>query len=417
MSIFLYPIVSNYIASKTQSVAISDYNDMMNELTDEEKANLLEAAQAHNQEMAGQGTAETSDKLKDTTSYADFLKTGNVIGYIKIDKINVNLPIYQGSTDEILERGVGHLETSSMPVGGASTHCILTGHRGLPTSKLFTDLDKIEIGDTFKITAFEQTLTYKVDQIIVVEPEDVSELQIAEGKDYCTLITCTPYMINTHRLLVRGIRIENLDEETGVFDTETNKYYPDKNIYDGVFPILLWIIIIISALTFFITLNDTKDRIFRKKTKKKPIEKISKLDMYPMPIIPVETRERVKIYDLPMLELSEQCHDIEIYDPKTIYILTDEALERIKNETTIIDNIKAKELETKQLENKQEKPEVEKHVININNKNIIKKEKKANKKKNIDKKNIKIAVTAAIVSAITTLGLTYIITKKKNKRD
>lgn len=390
---------------------------MMNELTDEEKTNLLEAAQAHNQEMAGQGTAETSDKLKDTTSYADFLKTGNVIGYIKIDKINVNLPIYQGSTDEILERGVGHLETSSMPVGGKSTHCILTGHRGLPTSKLFTDLDKIKIGDTFKLTAFEQTLTYKVDQIIVVEPEDVSELQIVEGKDYCTLITCTPYMINTHRLLVRGIRIENSDEETGVFDTETNKYYPDKNIYDGVFPILLWIIIIISALIFFVTLNDTKDRIFKKKTKKKSAEKIDKLEIYREPIIPVETRERVKIYDLPILELSEQCNDIDIYDPKTIYILTDEALERIKNETAIIDNIKAKELESKLLEIKQEKPEVEKPIININNKNIIKKEKKVNKKPNVDKKNIKVAITAVVVSAITTLGLTYIITKKKNKRD
>ena len=134
-----------------------------------------------------------------------------VMGYIKIPKIDVMLPVYHGTEENVLQSSIGHLEGSSLPVGGESTHCLLSGHRGLPSARLFTDLDQLREGDTFTITVLNDTLTYEVDHIWIVEPEDLSHLQIEEGRDLCTLITCTPYGINTHRLLVRGHRIENAD--------------------------------------------------------------------------------------------------------------------------------------------------------------------------------------------------------------
>ena len=132
------------------------------------------------------------------------------MGYLKISKIGVELPIYHGTSDAVLNRGVGHLEGSSLPVGGPSTHCIMSAHRGLPSAKLFTDLDRIEMGDTFQITILDQILTYQVDQIRTVKPTEFDDLLIVDGQDYCTLVTCTPYGINTHRLLVRGVRIETI---------------------------------------------------------------------------------------------------------------------------------------------------------------------------------------------------------------
>ena len=137
----------------------------------------------------------------------------DMIGYLKIDRIGVELPIYHGTSDDVLNRGVGHLEGSSLPVGGENTHSVMSAHRGLPSSKLFTDLDRVEKGDTFQIVILDQVLTYQVDFIKVIEPTDVSNLQIIEGGDYCTLFTCTPYGINTHRLLVRGVRIETIKEK------------------------------------------------------------------------------------------------------------------------------------------------------------------------------------------------------------
>ena len=147
--------------------------------------------------------------------YYDTLKVGDtdIIGYLKIEKIGVELPIYHGTSNEVLNSGVGHLEGSSLPVGGESTHSVMSAHRGLRSAKLFTDLDHLEIGDTFKITVLDQVLTYQVDQVKTVTPKEFEDLQIVEGKDYCTLFTCTPYGINTHRLLVRGISIETITEK------------------------------------------------------------------------------------------------------------------------------------------------------------------------------------------------------------
>jgi sortase A len=145
----------------------------------------------------------------DTLSVMD----NGMIGYLEIDRISVELPIYHGTSDAVLNKGVGHLEGSSLPVGGENTHCVMSAHRGLPSSKLFTDLDRMEIGDTFRIVVLDQILTYQVDFIKIIEPTDVEDLQIIDGGDYCTLFTCTPYGINTHRLLVRGVRIETIKEK------------------------------------------------------------------------------------------------------------------------------------------------------------------------------------------------------------
>lgn len=136
--------------------------------------------------------------------------SNGIMGYVEIPKINCSLPIYHGTTASVLQTAIGHLEWTSLPVGGESTHCVLSGHRGLPSAKLFTNLDKLNEGDIFMLRVMDEVLTYEVDQILIVEPQQVEALRIVEGQDYCTLVTCTPYGINTHRLLVRGHRIENV---------------------------------------------------------------------------------------------------------------------------------------------------------------------------------------------------------------
>ena len=141
------------------------------------------------------------------------------MGYIEIPSIKVALPIYHGTEDTVLQHAIGHLEWSGLPVGGKGSHCVLSGHRGLPSAKLFTNLDKLAEGDTFILRVLDEALTYEVDQILIVEPQDVDALRIIDGGDYCTLVTCTPYGINTHRLLVRGHRVENTEEAHTVYVT------------------------------------------------------------------------------------------------------------------------------------------------------------------------------------------------------
>ena len=211
--ILLYPAFSDYWNSKTQSRAITDYESVLDNLNEDDYNAIFERAHAYNKALY-----ETSYPLvdyKEISGYYDTLSVtdNDMIGYLKIDRIGVELPIYHGTSDDVLNKGVGHLEGSSLPVGGENTHCIMSAHRGLPSSKLFTDLDRVEIGDTFQIIVLDQVLTYQVEFIKVIEPTDVSDLQIIEGGDYCTLFTCTPYGINTHRLLVRGVRIETIKEK------------------------------------------------------------------------------------------------------------------------------------------------------------------------------------------------------------
>ena len=206
--ILLYPAFSDYWNSKTQSRAITDYESVLEDLDTADYTEIFENAYAYNRALY-----ETNYPLmdyKDVPGYHEALSVSenDMIGYLKIERIGIELPIYHGTSDEVLNKGVGHLEGSSLPVGGENTHCVMSAHRGLPSSKLFTDLDRVEIGDTFQITVLDQVLTYQVDFIKIIEPTDVSDLQIIDGGDYCTLFTCTPYGINTHRLLVRGVRIE-----------------------------------------------------------------------------------------------------------------------------------------------------------------------------------------------------------------
>ena len=211
--ILLYPTISDYWNSKTQSRAIVDYESVLDQLEPEDYTAILDKAHEYNKLLY-----ETDFPLTDYPKVPGYYNTlritdSDMIGYLKIDRIGVELPIYHGTSDDVLNRGVGHLEGSSLPVGGENTHSVMSAHRGLPSSKLFTDLDRVEKGDTFQIVILDQVLTYQVDFIKVIEPTDVSNLQIIEGGDYCTLFTCTPYGINTHRLLVRGVRIETIKEK------------------------------------------------------------------------------------------------------------------------------------------------------------------------------------------------------------
>ena len=215
--ILLYPAFSDFWNSKTQSRAITEYESVLDNLDENEYSAIFERAHAYNKALY-----ETNYPLmdyKNVPGYYDTLRItdNDMIGYLKIDRIGVELPIYHGTSDDVLNRGVGHLEGSSLPIGGENTHSIMSAHRGLPSSKLFTDLDRMEIGDTFQIIILDQVLTYQVDFIKVIEPTDVSDLQIIEGGDYCTLFTCTPYGINTHRLLVRGVRIETIKEKPIIY--------------------------------------------------------------------------------------------------------------------------------------------------------------------------------------------------------
>ncbi|MDO4754915.1 MAG: class C sortase [Parabacteroides sp.] len=210
VSMLLYPAVSNYWNSKIQTRAVVEYEDVLENIDSVDYEKMFKEAHAYNKALYESGLQY--HYYKEISGYNELLrvKGSSIIGYINIDKIGVELPIYHGTSELVLSNGVGHLEGSSLPVGGENTHCVLSAHRGLPGSKLFTDLDRMEPGDTFELTILDQVLTYQVDQIEVVTPEEIEDLLIVEGKDYCTLFTCTPYGINTHRLLVRGIRIETI---------------------------------------------------------------------------------------------------------------------------------------------------------------------------------------------------------------
>ena len=217
ISLLLYPAFSNYWNSKTQSRAIVDYEAVLEHLKPEDYSAMFQAAYDYNRALY-----ETDYPLTDYEEIPGYYDTltlpgSSIIGYVKIDKIGVELPIYHGTSDEVLNVGVGHLEGTSLPVGGENTHSVMSAHRGLPSAKLFTDLDRLEWGDTFQIMVLDQVLTYQVDQVKVITPTEVEDLLIAEGKDYCTLFTCTPYGINTHRLLVRGIRIETIVEKPIIY--------------------------------------------------------------------------------------------------------------------------------------------------------------------------------------------------------
>lgn len=213
LSLLLYPTFSDYWNSFHQTKAISSYAEKVADLDEEKYEEVWSAAWAYNQSLLGRNTgfALEEDQQLEYDRLLDVSGLG-VMGYIEIPEISVSLPIYHGTDESVLQVAVGHLEWSSLPVGGESSHCVLSGHRGLPSAKLFTNLDKLREGDVFLLRVLDEVLTYEVDQILIVEPQETSALQIVQGEDLCTLVTCTPYGINSHRLLVRGHRIENAAE-------------------------------------------------------------------------------------------------------------------------------------------------------------------------------------------------------------
>ena len=220
LSLLLYPSVSDYWNSFHQTQAIASYAEEVSGLNEVEYDKLWAEAQEYNEKLAKQDSIFMLPEAqkKEYTKLLDISGTG-IMGYIEIPSIRCSLPIYHGTEESALQIAVGHLEWSSLPVGGESTHCVLSGHRGLPSAKLFTNLDQLKEGDVFLLRVLDEVLTYEVDQILIVEPQETDSLTIEEGKDLCTLVTCTPYGINTHRLLVRGHRIENLEDANSIYVT------------------------------------------------------------------------------------------------------------------------------------------------------------------------------------------------------
>lgn len=217
LSLLLYPSFSDYWNSFHQSRAIASYAQSVTTIDDEQYEKMWAQAQEYNTTLAKKQNRWVLSE-EEYEEYESLLNIGGtgIIGYIEIPNIKVSLPIYHGVDEAVLQIAVGHIEGSSLPVGGEGTHCVISGHRGLPSAKLFTNLDEMEEGDLFMMRVLDETLTYEVDQIRIVEPEDLSALEIEEGKDLCTLVTCTPYGINSHRLLVRGHRVENMESANSI---------------------------------------------------------------------------------------------------------------------------------------------------------------------------------------------------------
>ena len=213
LSLLLYPTVSDYWNSLHASKAVAAYDQEVRQLDQGRYDALLDAAREYNRTLLDRSSGYylTDDQKARYDSLLN-VDGGGIMGYIEIPTIKLSLPIYHGTEEDVLQIAVGHLDWSSLPVGGESTHCVLSGHRGLPSAKLFTNLDQLVEGDAFVIHTLDEVLTYEVDQILIVEPDEVSALSIEEGKDLCTLVTCTPYGVNSHRLLVRGHRVANQSE-------------------------------------------------------------------------------------------------------------------------------------------------------------------------------------------------------------
>ena len=254
LSLLLYPTVSNYWNSLHQSRAIAAYVEQVAQTDNETFDQLRGQARAYNRTLVGKAYRYdmTRQEQEEYESLLNVSENG-IIGYIEIPDIHCELPIYHGTDANALQVGAGHIEGSSLPVGGESTHCAIPGHRGLPSAKLFSDLDKLTVGDRFILRVLDETLTYEVDQIHTVLPGEMDELEIVEGEDYCTLVTCTPYGVNTHRLLVRGHRVENsTDEEPARVTADETRTEPLGKI-SILLPVLVFAILLMLLLVFLLS--------------------------------------------------------------------------------------------------------------------------------------------------------------------
>lgn len=282
--VLFYPATSNVIFVTQQNKVINTYNEQIQELEEKEIEQLKVDAQSYNQKLSDAALEEKDlSAVSGNPPYSELLSlTNEQMGYIVIPKISLNQPIFHGTDDAVLERGIGHMESTSLPIGGESTHCVLSGHSGIPGMMLFTDLEDMQIGEKFYIKTLNDVLAYEIDQIKVVLPNDTSDIQIVSGEDYVTLLTCTPYGINTHRLLVRGTRvpyngeIDEPEEEVVAVSTADEADTTEKNSKYSFKFILYYVIIpsIISAIliAIFVLLLKRKLRKMKKLQEKEKCE-------------------------------------------------------------------------------------------------------------------------------------------------
>lgn len=263
LSILLYPTFSNLWNTWRNDQLISEYSQSIQEIPEADYSEMWEAAREYNRQHTENVIIDVFDKENEkeyemSHPYDVLLDpSGNgIMGYINIPKINIQLAIYHGVGEHSLENGVGHIEGTSLPIGGESTHAVLSAHRGLPQAKLFTDLDQMEIGDTFFITVLDQKIAYQVDQIKTVLPEETDDLAIVKGEDYCTLVTCTPYGVNSHRMLVRGKRVELSQDQEKQIEEEQEQILPGIGLEERT---------LLMGIAAFIILTGFFAIIFRKK--------------------------------------------------------------------------------------------------------------------------------------------------------
>ena len=265
LSLLLYPTFSNYWNSFTQSRAIASYSEKVAEIDTEEYDRILQYAKNYNDLFVGRTSlwVLNEDQRNAYNEQLDVFGNG-VMGYIEIEKIKCSLPIYHGTSDSVLQIAVGHLDGSSLPVGGTGTHCVLSGHRGLPSAKLFTDLDQLGEGDTFVLYVLDEMFTYQVDQIRIITPDDLSALTVEPDKDLCTLVTCTPYGVNSHRLLVRGQRIDNIIVSNVKVTADAMQIEPMIVAPVVAIPILLFLLMMIVVKDIRMKLRGRKIRKLQK---------------------------------------------------------------------------------------------------------------------------------------------------------
>lgn len=254
LSVLLYPAISDYWNSSVQSRVIDDYENILSEMTKEDYSDEFAKADAYNEQI--RSITFPLMNYEQIEGYNDILNVGeqNVIGYLSIEKIGVELPIYHGTSDSVLSFAAGHLQGTSFPIGGESTHSVISAHRGLASAVLFTNLNRLEIGDTFVITVLDRILTYEVDQILIVGPKEVEHLYVIEGEDHCTLLTCTPYGINSHRLLVRGVQIDASKQKPKIY-LSNEAYQIDPRI---ITPIAAMPMLMVAFIVLMVKYNKKK---------------------------------------------------------------------------------------------------------------------------------------------------------------
>ncbi len=253
-----YPTFADWWNSFHQSRAIAGYSEKVAQIDDKDYAKMIEEARAYNKTLLekGDGRFNMSDEEREVYDSLLDLDGSGILGYIEIPKINVSLPLYHGTKDTVLQIAVGHIEGSSLPVGGVGTHCVVSGHRGLPSAKLFTDLDQLQEGDIAQITVLDEILTYEVDQIRIVLPNELEDLAIDPDKDLMTMVTCTPYGINSHRMLVRCHRIENPDEGDIRVTSDASQIEPLH-----VLPVLIAILVVLLLIWLMISSHQSSRNI------------------------------------------------------------------------------------------------------------------------------------------------------------